>query len=196
MFIDIQWTLHTIIIFRVMTCIFLCIHFCTMNYVNAWMTCRIITWQGQDINVAIWICIYNVIHELYFWCIQSLSTLCTGSCFVPLCSLCGFCFLSLYHRWLHLPSILCILGGSSGTAAYVAMQACKDFGLTKDQRCVVLLPDSIRNYMSVDFVKIILQIYKSLLTLTLRNDEWNYEFFSQPPSSLFKNDYHVNDIIQ
>ena len=89
-------------------------------------------------------------------------------------------------------SILCILGGSSGTAAYVAMQACKDFGLTKDQRCVVLLPDSIRNYMSVDFIKIILQIYKSLPILTLRNVKWCHEFFSQPPSSLFKNDYHVS----
>lgn len=42
--------------------------------------------------------------------------------------------------------LLC--GGSSGSAMYCAIQACKDFGLTANQRCVVILPDSVRNYMS------------------------------------------------
>ena len=32
---------------------------------------------------------------------------------------------------------------------YYALQACKDFDLKKDQKCVVILPDSVRNYMYV-----------------------------------------------
>ena len=52
--------------------------------------------------------------------------------------------------------------------------------------------------MSVDFVKIILQIYnyKSLPTLTLRNDEWNHEFFFQPHSNLLKYNDLVVDVKQ
>ncbi|KAI0979324.1 hypothetical protein GJ496_004754 [Pomphorhynchus laevis] len=42
--------------------------------------------------------------------------------------------------------ILC--GGSSGSALASAIKACKDFGLEQGQRCVVILPDSIRNYMT------------------------------------------------
>ncbi|KAL5019736.1 hypothetical protein ScPMuIL_002628 [Solemya velum] len=42
--------------------------------------------------------------------------------------------------------LLC--GGSSGSAMYCALKAIKDFGLHEGQRCVVILPDSIRNYMS------------------------------------------------
>lgn len=41
--------------------------------------------------------------------------------------------------------ILC--GGSSGAAMACALQACKDFNLTENQNCVVILPDSVRNYM-------------------------------------------------
>jgi len=40
--------------------------------------------------------------------------------------------------------LLC--GGSSGTAVWGAIQAAKD--LKAGQRCVVILPDSIRNYMT------------------------------------------------
>jgi cystathionine beta-synthase len=40
--------------------------------------------------------------------------------------------------------LLC--GGSSGTAVAAAIKAAK--GLKKGDRCVVLLPDSVRNYMS------------------------------------------------
>jgi cystathionine beta-synthase len=40
--------------------------------------------------------------------------------------------------------LLC--GGSSGTAVWAAVQAAKD--LKAGQRCVVVLPDSIRNYMT------------------------------------------------
>lgn len=42
--------------------------------------------------------------------------------------------------------LLC--GGSSGSALAGAIKAIKDFNFGKGQRCVVLLPDSIRNYMS------------------------------------------------
>lgn len=38
------------------------------------------------------------------------------------------------------------LGGSSGSAMYVALQVAKT--MKKDQRLVVILPDGIRNYMS------------------------------------------------
>ena len=40
--------------------------------------------------------------------------------------------------------ILCE-GGSSGSVMAAAVQAAKD--LREDQRCVMLLPDSVRNYM-------------------------------------------------
>ncbi|GKY94700.1 hypothetical protein MPSEU_000435500 [Mayamaea pseudoterrestris] len=40
--------------------------------------------------------------------------------------------------------LLC--GGSSGSAVFAALQACKS--LKKGQRCVVILPDSVRNYMT------------------------------------------------
>ena len=39
-----------------------------------------------------------------------------------------------------------ILGGSCGAAMTVAMKAAKE--LEAGQRCVVVLPDSVRNYMS------------------------------------------------
>jgi cystathionine beta-synthase/cysteine synthase A len=39
-----------------------------------------------------------------------------------------------------------LVGGSSGSAVWGAMQAAKK--LKKGQRCVVVLPDSIRNYLS------------------------------------------------
>ena len=37
-------------------------------------------------------------------------------------------------------------GGSSGAAMSVAVEAAK--GLKKGQKCVVILPDSVRNYMT------------------------------------------------
>jgi len=37
-------------------------------------------------------------------------------------------------------------GGSSGANMWAAIQAAKD--LTVDQRCVVILPDGVRNYMT------------------------------------------------
>ena len=39
-----------------------------------------------------------------------------------------------------------LIGGSSGTAMYAAIQAAKN--LDSKQNCLVILPDSIRNYLS------------------------------------------------
>jgi len=50
------------------------------------------------------------------------------------------------RRLIQEEGLLC--GGSSGSAMSAALKAIKDFGLGPDQRCVVLLPDSVRNYMS------------------------------------------------
>lgn len=47
------------------------------------------------------------------------------------------------RRLIREEGLLC--GGSSGAAVAAAVKAAK--GLKKGQRCVVILPDSIRNYM-------------------------------------------------
>ena len=39
-----------------------------------------------------------------------------------------------------------LVGGSSGTAVWAALQTAKR--LQKGQKCLVILPDSIRNYLS------------------------------------------------
>lgn len=39
-----------------------------------------------------------------------------------------------------------LVGGSSGSAVWAALQVAKQ--LTKDQKCLIILPDSIRNYLS------------------------------------------------
>lgn len=41
--------------------------------------------------------------------------------------------------------LLC--GGSSGSAAYCAIEAIKKYNVKDGQNVVVILPDSIRNYM-------------------------------------------------
>ena len=51
-----------------------------------------------------------------------------------------------YARKLHRDDgILC--AGPSGSAISCAVQACLDFNLKEGQNCVVILPDSVRNYM-------------------------------------------------
>ncbi|XP_062606583.1 cystathionine beta-synthase-like isoform X1 [Saccostrea cucullata] len=50
------------------------------------------------------------------------------------------------RRMIREEGLLC--GGSSGSAMSIAIKAAKDFGLKEGQRCVVILPDSIRNYMT------------------------------------------------
>lgn len=39
-------------------------------------------------------------------------------------------------------------GGSSGAALSIALKAVRDFNLKEGQKCVVILPDGIRNYMT------------------------------------------------
>jgi len=51
---------------------------------------------------------------------------------------------TMARRMIREEGLLC--GGSSGTALSGALEACK--GLKKGQRCVVMLPDSVRNYMT------------------------------------------------
>lgn len=50
------------------------------------------------------------------------------------------------RRLIREEGLLC--GGSCGTAVVAAIKAIKRAGLQKGQRCVVLLPDSTRNYMT------------------------------------------------
>lgn len=50
------------------------------------------------------------------------------------------------RRLIREEGLLC--GGSSGSAMYCAIEAAKEAGLKEGQRVVVLLPDSIRNYMT------------------------------------------------
>eukprot|EP00128_Syssomonas_multiformis_P007394 Colp12_sorted_trinity150504_noHs@23350 len=52
--------------------------------------------------------------------------------------------LLMSRKLIRQEGILC--GGSSGAAMQAAVQACKTLG--KGQRCVVILPDSVRNYMT------------------------------------------------
>ncbi|CAL8092748.1 unnamed protein product [Calicophoron daubneyi] len=50
------------------------------------------------------------------------------------------------RRLIKEEGLLC--GGSSGAAMVAALKAAREFNLSKDDRVVVLLPDSIRNYMT------------------------------------------------
>ncbi|XP_063439094.1 cystathionine beta-synthase-like [Mytilus trossulus] len=50
------------------------------------------------------------------------------------------------RRLIREEGLLC--GGSSGATMYCALKAAKDFGLKEGQRCVVILADSVRNYMT------------------------------------------------
>lgn len=54
--------------------------------------------------------------------------------------------LVMMRRLIRDEGLLC--GGSCGSAMSITLQAVKDYKLTKDQRCVVILPDSVRNYMT------------------------------------------------
>eukprot|EP00056_Hartaetosiga_gracilis_P007998 m.114843 g.114843 ORF g.114843 m.114843 type:complete len:518 (+) comp12833_c0_seq1:1063-2616(+) len=69
------------------------------------------------------------------------------------------------RRLIRLEGLLC--GGSSGTSMWAALQAAKR--LKKGQKCVVILPDSVRNYMT-----------------KFLNDSWMWDrgFSEQPPEGL------------
>jgi cystathionine beta-synthase len=49
------------------------------------------------------------------------------------------------RRLIRSEGLLC--GGSSGTAMAAAMQVIKELNIPKGKRVVVILPDSVRNYM-------------------------------------------------
>ena len=53
-------------------------------------------------------------------------------------------FFSFFRRLIRDEGLLC--GGSSGAAVSVALHAAANLGAGK--KCVVLLPDSVRNYMT------------------------------------------------
>lgn len=54
--------------------------------------------------------------------------------------------LVMMRRLIRDEGLLC--GGSCGAAVSCAIEAIQKFNLTKDQRCVIILPDSVRNYMT------------------------------------------------
>ena len=54
--------------------------------------------------------------------------------------------LNLSRQMIKREGFLC--GGSSGSAAYCALEAIKKYNIKEGQNVVVLLPDSIRNYMT------------------------------------------------
>lgn len=54
--------------------------------------------------------------------------------------------LVMMRRLIRDEGLLC--GGSCGAAVSCAIEAVKKFNLTEDQRCVIILPDSVRNYMT------------------------------------------------
>lgn len=57
----------------------------------------------------------------------------------------SFIFSHFIYGLTVLPLICILAGGSSGSAMSAAVKAAKE--LKEGQRCVVILPDSIRNYM-------------------------------------------------
>lgn len=61
------------------------------------------------------------------------------------------------RRLISEEGLLC--GGSSGSAMWAAVKFIKEHNIGKDKRCVVILPDNIRNYMS-----------------KFLNADWMYEF--------------------
>jgi len=75
------------------------------------------------------------------------------------------------RRLIKEEGLLC--GGSSGTAMYVALQACRDFNLGPNDRCVVLLPDSTRNYMTKFLTDdwMVDNNFLSVSAVTLPNDQ-------------------------
>jgi len=52
----------------------------------------------------------------------------------------------MMRRLIRDEGLLC--GGSCGAAVSCALQAVQEYNLTEHQRCVVILPDSVRNYMT------------------------------------------------
>lgn len=75
-----------------------------------------------------------------------------------------------------------LCGASSGSAISCAIQACKDFNLKEGQNCVVILPDSVRNYMT-KFLSDDWMYERAFLDI---KDEANSEWWHSLPISTLK----------
>jgi len=85
------------------------------------------------------------------------------------------------RRLIRDEGLLC--GGSSGSAMYCAIQAAKDYNLTAEHRVVVILPDSVRNYMTKFLSDEWLQERK-FIDVEHSISEEDYWWWSQPVSAL------------
>ena len=77
--------------------------------------------------------------------------------------------------------LLC--GGSSGSAVVAALEAAKE--LREDQRCVVILPDGVRNYMT-KFVDDDWMLERNFATNTNEENEQKPWFWNEPIHNLVK----------
>lgn len=89
---------------------------------------------------------------------------------------------AMSRRLIREEGFLC--GGSSGAAMDTAIKAVKDYGLKAGQRCVVILPDSIRNYMT-KFLSDDWMSQRGFLQLDT-NPETSNEWWSNLPVSALK----------
>lgn len=69
-----------------------------------------------------------------------------------------------------------ILGGSSGSAVSCALKAIRDARLTEHQKCVILLPDSIRNYMT-KFLTTNWMLEKNLVNQKVLENKYDYSWW-------------------
>ena len=89
--------------------------------------------------------------------------------------------LEMARRLILEEGLLC--GGSSGAVVAAALQAAKD--LREDQRCVVLLPDGVRNYMT-KFLDDNWMIERNFAIADEESEEQKPWFWDEPIHSLVK----------
>ncbi|XP_076802403.1 cystathionine beta-synthase-like protein isoform X1 [Clavelina lepadiformis] len=75
--------------------------------------------------------------------------------------------LIMARKLIRMEGLLC--GGSSGTAAYIAAEAAKE--LKEGQKCVCILPDSIRNYMTKHLMEEWM-MERDFIPCTDKDDKW------------------------
>ncbi|KAL7671435.1 hypothetical protein ACOME3_006333 [Neoechinorhynchus agilis] len=80
------------------------------------------------------------------------------------------CSFNMARELIRYEGLLC--GGSSGANVFAAIKSCKKFNLGEGDRCVVILPDSVRNYMT----KFISDQYMD--EHNLNDPHWNEEILS------------------
>lgn len=89
--------------------------------------------------------------------------------------------LEMARRLIAEEGLLC--GGSSGTAVVAALEAAKD--LREDQRCVVILPDGVRNYMT-KFLDDDWMVERNFALNTSDDNEQKPWFWNEPIHNLVK----------